>query len=133
MTTNRMEELLKNAITCFEEMRSPFSHSELSKHNVTSDECGDLSEIIARRLKSTFPLAEPYTTTKYLASLLRLLEKVKDAEKIAASYGMDYVKMSRAELGATIKVTNEIRQSMMFLLSFIRLDTLRQVVEAGDN
>ncbi len=132
MTTNRMEELLKNAITCFEEMRSPFSHSELSEHNATSDECGDLSEMIANRLKSTLPLAEPYTTAKYLVSLLRVLERIKDSEKIAASFGMDYVKMSLPELGAIIKTTDDINQSVLFLMNFVRLDTLRQVVETGE-
>ncbi len=133
MTTNRMEELLKNAITCFEEMRSPFSHTELSEHNVTSDECGDLSEMIANRLKSSFPFDEPYTLIIYLASLLRVLEKIKDSEKIAASFGMDYVKMSLPELGMIIKTTDDINQSVLFLMNFVRLDTLRQVVETGDN
>lgn len=43
----RMRELLKNAVKCFNENSSPFSHSELTKLQVTSGECQDLSLKIA--------------------------------------------------------------------------------------
>lgn len=43
---DRMIELLANAAKCFHEIRSPFSHSELLKMNVTADECKDLLDWI---------------------------------------------------------------------------------------
>jgi len=127
----RMEELLKNAIQCFEELRSPFAHSELLENDVTLDECGALSEMIAGRLKSTLPMEEPYTVVKYLAVLLRTRDNIKEAEKIAASFGMDPVGMSEVELTIAIGLSDDIRQSMLFLLNFVRLDTLRQIVATG--
>ena len=42
----RMADLLRNASRCFHEAYSPFSHSELSRLNVTADECKDLSDQI---------------------------------------------------------------------------------------
>ena len=46
MTDERMKDLLRNASRCFNQMYSPFCHAELSKMNVTADECKDLSEQI---------------------------------------------------------------------------------------
>lgn len=43
---DRMIGLLANAAKCFHEIRSPFSHSELVKMEVTADECKDLSDWI---------------------------------------------------------------------------------------
>jgi hypothetical protein len=40
---DRMRGLMLNAAKCFDECRNPFETDELSKHNVTADECIDLS------------------------------------------------------------------------------------------
>ena len=45
------EEIWKNAIKCFKEMRSPFDTNELSKMKVTLTECGELSENIANAME----------------------------------------------------------------------------------
>jgi hypothetical protein len=45
--SNRIEELLSSAATEFENGRNPFETSWLSDHNVTIDECYDLSDRIA--------------------------------------------------------------------------------------
>lgn len=56
--TERMKELLKNAARCFRENYSPFSHSELTKMNVTADECKDLSVKIADIIEKYLELTE---------------------------------------------------------------------------
>lgn len=43
----RMKILLKNASRCFRQCYSPFCHSELSRMNVSANECKDLSALIA--------------------------------------------------------------------------------------
>lgn len=50
MTSERMDELLREALKCFEECSSPFYTEWLSEHNVTLDECGDLSLMIANAI-----------------------------------------------------------------------------------
>ncbi len=127
--TDRMNELLKNAIICFEEVRSPFSHHELSRMDVTSDECFALSELIASRLEGTLPIEKPYTITKYLASLVKVRALTQESAKIAASFGMDYVKMPLPLLSIVIKATDDIKNNLGFLMNFARMDTLRQVIE----
>ena len=129
--TERMNELLKNAIICFNECRSPFSHHELSRMDVTSDECFVLSELIASRLQGTLPIEKPYTVIKYLASLIKIRERTQEAEKIVASFGMDYVKMPTPILSLVIKATDDIKNNLGFLMNFVRMGTLRQVVESG--
>lgn len=47
MLNDRMQELLKMAADKFEGGSNPFDASVLSEHNVTMDECFDLSEGIA--------------------------------------------------------------------------------------
>lgn len=47
MEKDRMNELLRNAARCFYLGYNPFCLSELTKMNVTSDECRDLSALIA--------------------------------------------------------------------------------------
>jgi len=44
--SERMNVLLRNAARCFHQMYSPFCHEELSKMDVTADECKDLSDEI---------------------------------------------------------------------------------------
>lgn len=44
---NRQEQLLDAAAAAFEDCRDPFSHDWLAEHNVTLDECGDLSGVIS--------------------------------------------------------------------------------------
>ena len=51
MVDERMRSLLKNSARCFEECYSPFCHSELSKMEVTADECKDLSSWISAIIK----------------------------------------------------------------------------------
>lgn len=46
----RYRKLLAYASVCFKNMTSPFETMHLQKMNVTLDECGDLSEIIANEL-----------------------------------------------------------------------------------
>ena len=127
--TERMNELLKNAIICFNECRSPFSHHELSKMDVTSDECGALSEFIASRLQGTLPIEEPYTVTKYLDSLVKVRARTQESAQIAASFGMKYVKMPRPLLSLVITVTDDIKNNLGFLMNFARMDTIRQIME----
>lgn len=45
--TDREVELLRNAVKCFREIRSPFATDELVKMNVTSSDCWDMSSMIA--------------------------------------------------------------------------------------
>lgn len=51
MNEKRLLELLVNAIVCFERCSSPFSLSQLSKRNITANECRDLSNQIASILE----------------------------------------------------------------------------------
>ena len=44
---NRQEQLLDAAAAAFGDSRDPFSHDWLAEHNVTLDECGDLSGVIS--------------------------------------------------------------------------------------
>lgn len=46
----RYRKLLAYASVCFEHMTCPFETMHLQKMNVTLDECGDLSDIIADEL-----------------------------------------------------------------------------------
>lgn len=46
MISKRMKELLVKAATCFDDGYSPFNDQWLSEHNVTLDECMDLSSMI---------------------------------------------------------------------------------------
>lgn len=48
---SRMTALLRNAQICFRDQRSPLDHFELSKQNVTLDECFDLSNAIASAIE----------------------------------------------------------------------------------
>lgn len=48
----RMTTLLINAAKCFRECYSPFSHEELSKMEVTSEECYQLSVVIADAIEN---------------------------------------------------------------------------------
>jgi len=48
---DRMRDLLRNAARCFEECCSPFCLAELTKMEVTADECKDLSGWIAAIVK----------------------------------------------------------------------------------
>lgn len=43
----RSDELLAMSADAFAEMRNPFDTESLVQHNVTLDECGDLSDHIA--------------------------------------------------------------------------------------
>jgi hypothetical protein len=47
MELSRLIFLLEKASKEFENLSSPFNTEWLSKHNVTLDECGDLSEAIS--------------------------------------------------------------------------------------
>ena len=49
--TARMNELLHAAAVEFEHMSSPFAGDWLSDHDVTLNECGDLSESIANAIR----------------------------------------------------------------------------------
>jgi hypothetical protein len=46
-----MTRLLLDAAKCFDELSSPFAAEWLADHDVTLDECGDLSELIASAVK----------------------------------------------------------------------------------
>lgn len=46
----RYRKLLAYASVCFKHLTSPFETMHLSKMDVTLDECGDLSDIIANAL-----------------------------------------------------------------------------------
>lgn len=46
----RRRELLEMARDAFEEARDPFTNSSLVEHDVTLDECDDLSEDIAESI-----------------------------------------------------------------------------------
>ncbi len=52
MGKSRNRKLLENAAKCFEEQRSPFAHGELLKHDVTADECIELSQSIADAIRA---------------------------------------------------------------------------------
>ena len=55
MTNERLNQLMKNAVVCFREGRSPFSSDELAKQNVTADECYELSQAIAKAVEFAVP------------------------------------------------------------------------------
>jgi hypothetical protein len=55
MNKLRYKELLAYTSVCFLHMTSPFETTHLQKMNVTLDECGDLSEIIANELADMVP------------------------------------------------------------------------------
>lgn len=46
-----MTQLLLDAAKCFDDLSSPFDGQWLADHDVTLDECGDLSEAIAGAIK----------------------------------------------------------------------------------
>jgi len=47
----RREQLLAEAAKAFDSLSSPFDSQWLSEHEVTLDECGDLSEDVARAIR----------------------------------------------------------------------------------
>lgn len=55
MANERLNQLLKNAVVCFREGRSPFSSDELAKQNVTAGECYELSQAIAKAVEFATP------------------------------------------------------------------------------
>ncbi len=58
MEQERLVELLLNAARCFDECYSPFSLEELTRMEVTSKECGELSSWIALIIRDYIELTE---------------------------------------------------------------------------
>lgn len=65
----RMMELLLAAQRAFRDQMSPFTHDWLSEHQVTSDECYDLSDIIASILMGYLAADSTAKTTWTLRGL----------------------------------------------------------------
>jgi len=83
--SERFEELMKNASKCFREERNPFDHSELAAHQVTLDECFDLSAGVANAI-------DYYLKHRNEAVDERIIEEVREA------VGPDFAKEFEARL-----------------------------------
>ena len=124
----RMIDLLSNAVSCFDKMYSPFCHEELSKMEVTADECKDLSSTIADIIKCY--ISEeimPPGIPNYMVSLLKSQKQIHKTQKVALAFGMDYVDMPPEVMKIAVEYSEAIRKDMLFLLNFVRLDWLRQM------
>lgn len=64
---SRSDTLLRAAADAFDDLRSPFDRDWLVEHDVTLDECGDLSENVATAIRvwlSLTPQQRAYYTVK---------------------------------------------------------------------
>jgi len=77
MEDKRLYELLANAVICFKRCMSPFSHNQLLKHDVKSDECRGLSYQIGSIIEEWLYIIEDPKTVDEL--LKRFEEENKDA------------------------------------------------------
>lgn len=126
--SKRMLELLKNAARCFEEGYSPLCHSELTKMNVTFDECMDLSDLISEIVKEHIREdVEENRLLKYLYGLDKSQKQIAKTRDIVVGFGMDHVTMPGPLLKTVIEKTDRIREDFGFLMNFVRLDVLRQI------
>jgi len=122
-----MISLLKNAAKCFEQMYSPFCHEELSKMNVTADECQELSLTISSILKEEIREDVDSTVWNYIHSLDKSQKQIAKTRLIVLGFGVDYMALPTPLLKIAIGKTDMIKDDMAFLMNFVRLDVLRQI------
>lgn len=78
----RRKELLLAAAAEFDRLRSPFDGTWLSDHHVTLDECGDLSEDVARAIRYFVQMTPEQRHAYVLAEGHRII--VEELEKLEA-------------------------------------------------
>lgn len=76
----RREQLLDEAAKEFARLASPFDPTWLYEHNVTLDECGDLSEDVARAIR--FYLATPLSLRINAAVREAIVEAGREARDV---------------------------------------------------
>lgn len=74
MKTDRLDFLLEKASEAFADARNPFETSFLTEHNVTLDECMDLSLAVSAAIDL---LRIPLMRAKHTADIKKLLNKKK--------------------------------------------------------
>ena len=126
----RMVVLLKNAAKCFDKSYSPFCHEELSKMNVTADECLDLSatisSIITEYIADGTP---PFTIMDYVVSLMKTQK-----QQIYCGIGASEIRLinSTAEgFDVSPSITPRSAQKMTWGLINIRFEAIELFVAIG--
>lgn len=83
----RWNKVLENAISCFERCESPFSTDELTKMEVTSDECYILSQQIAAAMKLKKRLEKFNPTLHDMLLVEQVIEESKREEEYKKGFG----------------------------------------------
>ena len=84
MTETRREQLLAWAAECFDKLASPFDGSWLSEHQVTLNECADLSEDVARAIRLYLKVPKAERTARALQDAMEEVGFPSDIAKNAA-------------------------------------------------
>jgi hypothetical protein len=77
MDHKRKCELLAYAKVCFERCTSPFEHVHLLKKNVTSDECRDLSHMIAETIGDELDFEGTLESKEYIEQAEKEFEETQ--------------------------------------------------------
>lgn len=151
-----MKHLLSMSAKYFSDLSNPFDAAVLSEHNVTLDECGDLSEAVAHAIRFYLKTPEKVRSSIEAASVFtELKDKVPALEEQATITEIRFLaeaanrclqeatqllgKWKTEEVGQLnlpptvldgyIKTINELNHNIHFLMSFVRVNVITKVVE----